>query len=150
MSFVANSRDIPEDQKARATYGHALYCRRVFYSPFNSARKNTPVVSRLALTLLIAACCFVAIAHDASASPSTPLTWATPCSADLDVATCERLTWIANALDESSTGLASVNTASDSTSRLDLIWEGIWAVAGLQLVIILAPSWHAAWKWFKA
>lgn len=103
------------------------------------------------LTVIAAAFSILALGmgSKASASPQNPLSWNTACSADLDVATCERLTWIANSLDNSETGLASVNTSTDTTTRLDYSWIGIWAINGILLVSLVASNWDKAWNWFK-
>lgn len=83
-------------------------------------------------------------AGSAAASPSAPLTWATACSADLDVATCERLTWIANSLDARGDGYAAIDSAGDASSSGSLSWWGTWAIVGLLIALLIAPMWHRA------
>jgi hypothetical protein len=38
----------------------------------------------------------------------------------------------------------------DTTDRLDLAWWGMWAVAGLLLLQIIAPAWRRVFTWGTA
>lgn len=92
-----------------------------------------------------------AIPAVAAASTSTPLTWATPCSADLDVASCERLTWIANKMDDPAAAAAPISGTvaldGDALDRLDLVWWGVWIAGGLLLAQLVAVSWRRLFNW---
>jgi hypothetical protein len=103
----------------------------------------TPVLAIAALIL----------ASAASASTATPLTWATSCASDLDVAGCERQTWIANKLDDPAPEAApiagTVALSDGDQTRLDLAWGGIWFLAGIALVLVLVPAWTAAWRFWR-
>lgn len=77
-------------------------------------RGPTPWVRRLvALTMAFA------LAAVFSSSAFADLSWSTPCSSDLDVATCERVTWIANEL----------NSGQNGGDVYSLAFDIRWAVA---------------------
>ena len=102
---------------------------------------------------LVPALAFAALALPtlAGASTAAPLTWATACASDLDVAGCERTTWIANKLDDPAPVASSTVSLDDSASnRLDLAWWGEWAVVGVLLAMLVAPAWRAVFPWGKS
>lgn len=39
-----------------------------------------------------------------------------------------------------------VDRLADQQDRLDLIWWGAWAVAGLLLALLIAPLWLRTWR----
>jgi hypothetical protein len=106
-------------------------------------RTRVPILVTLAVALLVTGA--------ASASTVAPLTWATACASDLDVAGCERTTWIANKLDDPAPVASSTVSLDDSASnRLDLAWWGEWAVVGVLLAMLVAPAWRAVFPWGKS
>jgi hypothetical protein len=92
----------------------------------------------------------------AGASAAPVPTWTNACSADLDIGSCERLTYIAEELstiDDNTAAVApsteTVALDSDSLERLDLTWWGIWAVGGLVMTLIVAPYFNKAFRFVK-
>jgi len=104
----------------------------------------------LGLTLLGAIVVACMAAGGASATPDAPLTWATPCSSDLDVATCERLTWLANSVDNGD-GTAAIGLDASASGRLDLVWWAVWLIPGLTVGLwIGSRAWGAYRQWVDA
>lgn len=91
----------------------------------------------------------VALPGTASATP----TWANSCDTDLDVGSCERLTYLAEQSDALNGAVAAIaaQQATDATvlteqqHRLDLIWWGAWALIGLTFVSLVAALWFRSW-----
>jgi hypothetical protein len=90
----------------------------------------------------ISFCCFAATAAlvplAASAAPAqrvaaASLTWTTPCSADLDVGSCERATYIAE----------NMATQADTNNLHDDVFVLVGAVLGAALIPLIV-------KWFTA
>jgi len=71
------------------------------------------------------------LAMPATAGAAVP-SWTYPCASDPNPGACERLTFLAE-------------TADADSDRLDLAWWGTWALVGLVLVLLFAPSWFRAW-----
>lgn len=46
-------------------------------------------------------------------------------------------------------GGGSTSSSPDVLDRLDLMWWGVWAVAGLLLVLVIAPLWSRAWGFWR-
>lgn len=44
---------------------------------------------------------------------------------------------------------APVELQQDTTDRLDLLWWGVWFLAGLTLMVLLAPSMERAFRWWQ-
>jgi hypothetical protein len=103
-----------------------------------------------------------------STAGATVPSWTNPCSGDLDVAACERLTFIAETEDANAGKLDAITAAlaapvsvtcdatcassattatlsDDDHHRLDLMWWGVWALVGLAFVSIIAAPWYRAW-----
>lgn len=72
------------------------------------------------------------------ASTDTPLTWATACASDLDVAGCERTTWIANKLDD-----------NETSDRTELTAWGVWFLAGITATGLFANRWHGSFRFWR-
>ncbi len=126
--------------------------------PFGSVARTTaamPARRRLAPVVLAAALLGVVAGvlspSPAAASTTSPLTWGTACASDLDVAACERLTWIANKLDDPAPAAEPVSGTialdGDASDRLDLVWWGEWFACGLLLVLLIASSWRRLFNW---
>ncbi|HEY8723492.1 MAG TPA: hypothetical protein VIL92_06485, partial [Gaiellaceae bacterium] len=81
-----------------------------------------------------------------SSAAATAPSFTFDCAGDVNMAACERLTYIAGA-DANIAEATSAQAAAlaDSSHRSDLLWQGIWAVVGLLLVVLLAPFWRSAW-----
>ena len=62
--------------------------------------------------------------------------WTNPCSGDIDMASCERLTYISAQL-------------TDVQQKSDLAWQGVWICAGFILVLMIAPIFIQAFKFWK-
>jgi hypothetical protein len=77
---------------------------------------------------------------NASAAPE----WTTSCGdpTNLDVAVCERLSYMAEQQD------ALLVEAQDH-DRSDLAAWGVWFVAGVLLVSLFAPRWHGSWRFWR-
>jgi hypothetical protein len=127
---------------------------------------------RIAQAVILAALAFALVgAAGIAAAPAgaTVPTWSNPCSGDIDVAACERLTFIAETLDAHTATLGSIDgkldgplsvtcdetCASSATTatlsdedhhRLDLTWWGVWALVGLGFVSLIAAAWFRAWN----
>jgi hypothetical protein len=120
---------------------------------------------RLAGLVAVALVLFAIVTSSAGA---TVPTWTNPCSGDIDVAACERLTFLAETEDANSAKLdaitaalaAPVSVTCDATCassattatlsdedhhRLDLMWWGVWALVGLAFISIIAVPWYRAW-----
>src|SRR4051794_41139449 len=123
--------------------GHAP--GRLLAGPSSRSRRRLPI------TLAVAVAIACAVAGASGASTGVPLTWATACADALAVANCQRLTWIANRLDEPAAAAEPVSGTvaldADASSRLDLVWWGSWALVGLGLVAVIAPAWRSAFPW---
>lgn len=63
--------------------------------------------------------------------------WTNVCSADLDIATCERVQYLADNLPQ-------------TTDRLDLIWQGIWFMSGIVFVLMIAPLFTQAFRFWRS
>ena len=119
--------------------------------------------------LLVALVVTVAGAFWPATAPAAVPTWTNPCSGDVDVAACERLTFLAETEDANGAKLDAIVTAlggdlsvtcstcsSSSTTAtlspsdhdaLNLTWWGIWALVGLVLVLLIADRWFKAWSY---
>lgn len=62
--------------------------------------------------------------------------WTNVCSADLDIATCERVQYLADNLNQ-------------TTDRLDLVWQGIWFMSGIVFVLMIAPLFTQAFRFWR-
>jgi hypothetical protein len=123
----------------------------------------------LRVLLLVVVVAVVGVLLPATAAATVP-TWTNPCSGDIDVAACERLTFLAETADAQLTATAEIDakldgplsvtcdatcassatTATLSTSdhdALNLTWWGIWALVGLMLVLLIADRWFKAWSY---
>lgn len=90
---------------------------------------------------LAIAVCFVALAGGVSAGAAgaaTTVTFADACGSanNLDYAVCERVDY----LDQQVSGI---------DSDLNLIWWGVWIVAGLVTVRLVQPYWDRVWSWSR-
>jgi hypothetical protein len=104
---------------------------------------------------------FFMLGQAAGASAASVPSWGTPCSADIDVAACERLTYIASeisTIDDSTAATAGNSGApvsgtvaldANASDRLDLAWWGVWAVAGLLLALIVAPMFTSSFRFLR-
>jgi hypothetical protein len=125
---------------------------------------------RIALTLLAGAAIAVAFALPAGAATYT-LTC--PTADDSCKALAERLEAQVAATEANGVKLDAANTkldaitaavgsdpgttevagvvalSDDDASRLDLAWWGVWLVAGFLLVLIAAPMWERAWRFWR-
>jgi len=93
--------------------------------------------ARYRLGLAVAALTIVAAsaAGSAAASPS----WTYDCNVDStgnSLAVCERLTYLAG-------------FAQEDADRMQLVWVGVWLLAGIALVGLIAGQWHRTWDWFR-
>jgi hypothetical protein len=115
--------------------------------------------------LLVALVLTVAGAFWPATAGATVPTWTNSCSGDIDVAACERLTFLAETEDANSakldalltgplsitcdstcaTSAVTANLSDDDHHRLDLMWWGVWALVGLAFVSIIAGPWFRAW-----
>jgi hypothetical protein len=43
----------------------------------------------------------------------------------------------------------TVALSDDDASRLDLVWWGVWINSGFLLVLIAAPIWERAWRFWR-
>jgi hypothetical protein len=119
----------------------------------------------LLLSTLAALVAVVLMGMPAPAGAAVP-TWTNPCSGDIDVAACERLTFLAETEDANSAKLDALlagplsitcdDTCATSTTEaslsdedrhsFNLIWWGVWALVGLAFVSIIAAPWYRAWN----
>jgi hypothetical protein len=69
------------------------------------------------------------------------------------VAACERLTWIADKLDDPppAAGPVSGTVALDgeASDRLDLTAWGVWFLAGLTVCLLFASKWDRVWRFWR-
>lgn len=79
------------------------------------------------LLLLVA----VAVALVAARGAAAALSFPDSCSGDPNPGTCERVDWIANALD-----------SGDIRGGVDLAWWGVWALVGIGLASLCAGLWY--------
>jgi hypothetical protein len=90
----------------------------------------------------------------ASAAPVPTFTTACTDPAVVEPDLCERLDYIASelsAIDDNtaSGGTSSVALSPDDQTRMDLTWWGVWAVAGLVLVLLIAPDFRSSWRFWR-
>src|SRR5262245_48983230 len=137
VSRFASSRSTSPLPRRTARPGAGSFRRRP------GPRKLALGFGAIALVVVVVQLCG---APTVLASTATPLTWGTPCSADLDVASCERMTWIANKLDDPPAAVALDGEASD---RLDVTGWGVWFLAGLTVCLLFAAKWDRVWRFWR-